>query len=74
MYAQSRRGLVHLAVVRQVALLEDQLDTLAELCQRGYTGRPMLSRGVPEDQIEEILVCNPRNFFAQQRTHQAPGS
>ncbi len=31
-------------------------------------------RGVPEDQIEEILVRNPRNFFAQQRTHQAPGS
>lgn len=31
-------------------------------------------RGVPEDQIEEILVRNPRNFFAQQRTHRAPGS
>ncbi len=91
--------------------LEDQLDTLAELCKRGYAGRLMLShdkssfmdwfansevdavlpswqytyihngvlpglrgRGVPEDQIEEILVRNPRSFFAQQGTHQAPGS
>jgi phosphotriesterase-related protein len=91
--------------------LEDQLDTLAELCKRGYAGRLMLShdksslmdwfansevdpvlpswqytyihsgvlpglrdRGVPEDQIEEILVRNPRSFFAQQGTHRAPGS
>jgi phosphotriesterase-related protein len=31
-------------------------------------------RGVPEDQIEQILVRNPRDFFAQQGTHRALGS
>jgi phosphotriesterase-related protein len=82
--------------------LADQLDTLAELCQRGYASRLMLShdkasftdwfpasetdaflpswqytyinngvlpglrdRGVADDQIEQILVRNPRDFFAQ---------
>jgi hypothetical protein len=29
---------------------------------------------VPEDQIEEILVRNPRRFFAQQGTYRAPVS
>jgi phosphotriesterase-related protein len=80
--------------------LADQLDTLAELCARGYADRIMLShdkasfmdwfmaseidlvlpnwqytyihngvlpglrdRGVPDDQIEQILVRNPREFF-----------
>jgi len=82
--------------------LADQLDTLAELCARGYADRIMLShdkasfmdwfraseidvvlpdwqytyihtgvlpglrdRGVPDDQIEQILVRNPREFFGQ---------
>jgi phosphotriesterase-related protein len=85
-----------------VVPLEDQLDTLAELCRRGYADRLMLShdkasfidwftteeidalvptwqytyihtgvlpglreRGVSEEQIEQILVRNPRAFFAQ---------
>ena len=83
--------------------LEAQLDTLAELCKRGYAERLMLShdkasfmdwfsdaeidaavpnwhyayihngvlpglrdRGVSDDQIEQILMRNPRDFFAQQ--------
>jgi phosphotriesterase-related protein len=83
--------------------LEDQLDTLAELCKRGYAERLMLShdkasfmdwfsdaeidaavpnwhyayihngvlpglreRDVSDDQIEQILMRNPRDFFAQQ--------
>jgi phosphotriesterase-related protein len=87
-----------------------QLDTLAELCKRGYAARLMLShdkasfmdwfanaeldavlpdwqytyihsgvlpglrdRGVPDDQIEQILVRNPRDFFAQQPAA-APGN
>jgi phosphotriesterase-related protein len=91
--------------------LDVQLDTLAELCKRGYAGRLMLShdkssfmdwfansdvdpvlprwqytyihsgvlpglreRGVPQDQIEQILMRNPRDFFAQQGTHATPGS
>jgi phosphotriesterase-related protein len=82
--------------------LEDQLDTLAALCAKGYAGRLMLShdkacfmdwfrneevdavqpdwnygyihsgvlpgmrsRGVTEEQIEKILVANPRQFFAR---------
>jgi phosphotriesterase-related protein len=81
--------------------LETQLDTLAELCYRGYASRVMLShdkgsfmdwwtnaeidkaqprwqatylhlgvlpglreRGVPEADIEQMLVRNPRDFFA----------
>jgi phosphotriesterase-related protein len=81
--------------------LEDQLDTLAALCAKGYAGRLMLShdkasfmdwfrneevdfvqpdwhygyihsgvlpglrsRGVSDEQIEQILVSNPRDFFA----------
>jgi phosphotriesterase-related protein len=85
-----------------VVPLDDQLDTLAELCKRGYAERLMLShdkasfmdwftndeidtvlptwqytyihngvlpglreRGVTDDQIEQILVRNPRAFFAQ---------
>jgi phosphotriesterase-related protein len=80
--------------------LEDQLDTLAALCAKGYAGRVMLShdkacymdwfrneevdavqpdwhygyihtgvlpglrsRGVTDEQIEKILVTNPRDFF-----------
>jgi predicted metal-dependent phosphotriesterase family hydrolase len=31
-------------------------------------------RGVPQDQIEQILMRNPRDFFAQQGTHATPGS
>jgi phosphotriesterase-related protein len=82
--------------------LESQLDTLAELCYRGYASRLVLShdkasfmdywtsaeidkvqpewqytyihdgvlpglrdRGVPDDEIEQMLVRNPRDFFAQ---------
>ena len=89
--------------------LDAQLDTLAELCRRGYADRLMLShdkmcfsdwfknaetdmvvpnwqytyihsgvlpalreRGVTDDQIEQVLVRNPRDFFAQQGTY--PGS
>ncbi|MGE5289036.1 MAG: phosphotriesterase [Micromonosporaceae bacterium] len=85
--------------------LDDQLDTLAELCRRGYADRLMLShdkssfmdwftaaeidavmpdwrytyihsgvlpglrdRGVSGDQIEQILVRNPRDFFARKDT------
>jgi phosphotriesterase-related protein len=85
--------------------LGDQLDTLAELCGRGYADRLMLShdkssfmdwfhaseidpvlpdwrytyihegvlpglrdRGVTDDQIEQILVRNPRDFFAHKDT------
>jgi phosphotriesterase-related protein len=84
--------------------LEDQLDTLAELCKRGYANRLMLShdkasfsdwftdeetdavvpswqytyihsgvlpglraRGVSDEQIEQILIRNPRDFLGQQR-------
>jgi phosphotriesterase-related protein len=91
-----------------VVPLEDQLDTLAELCKRGYADRLMLShdkasfmdwfmdeelavavpswtyayihngvlpglreRGVGDDQIEQILIRNPRDFFAQQGTYAA---
>jgi phosphotriesterase-related protein len=91
--------------------LDVQLDTLAELCQRGFASRLMLShdkssfmdwfanaevdavlpdwqytyihsgvlpglrdRGVPDDQIEQILVRNPRDFFAQQGTATTPGT
>jgi phosphotriesterase-related protein len=87
--------------------LDDQLDTLAELCKRGYANRLMLShdkasfmdwfrneelavaqpnwhyayihngvlpglreRGVTDDQIEQILMRNPRDFFAQQGTYE----
>jgi phosphotriesterase-related protein len=90
--------------------LADQLDTLGELCKRGYASRLMLShdkssfidwfrasetdaflpnwkytyihsgvlpglrdRGVSDDQIEQILVRNPRDFFARQETHGAEG-
>jgi phosphotriesterase-related protein len=90
--------------------LEAQLDTLAELCRRGYAERLMLShdkasfmdwfsdaeidaavpnwhyayihngvlpglrdRGVSDDQIEQILMRNPRDFFAQQDKG-APGA
>jgi phosphotriesterase-related protein len=86
--------------------LDDQLDTLAELCKRGYAERLMLShdkavfmdwftneeihavlpdweytyihtgvipglrdRGVADDDIEQILMRNPRDFFAQQGTY-----
>jgi phosphotriesterase-related protein len=86
--------------------LDAQLDTLAELCRRGYADRLMLShdkmcfsdwfknaetdmvvpnwqytyihsgvlpalreRGVTDDQIEQVLVRNPRDFFAQQGTY-----
>lgn len=89
--------------------LDDQLDTLAELCKRGYANRLMLShdkasfmdwfpdeaidavepqwqytyihngvlpglreRGVSDEQIEQILIRNPRDFFAQQGTYTAP--
>jgi Predicted metal-dependent hydrolase with the TIM-barrel fold len=89
--------------------LDEQLDTLAELCKRGYASRLMLShdkasfmdwftgaeidaflpnwqytyihngvlpglreRGVTDDQIEQILTRNPRDFFAQQGTYTAP--
>ncbi len=91
--------------------LHVQLDTLAELCKRGYASRLMLShdkssfmdwftnaevdavlpdwkysyihtgvlpglrdRGVPDDQIEQILVRNPGEFFAQQGTGTPPGA
>ena len=90
--------------------LEAQLDTLAELCKRGYAERLMLShdkasfmdwfsdaeidaavpnwhyayihngvlpglrdRGVSDGQIEQILMRNPRDFFAQQEKG-APGA
>lgn len=90
--------------------LDAQLDTLAELCKRGYADRLMLShdkasfmdwftdaeigaavpnwhyayihngvlpglreRGVSDDQIEQILMRNPRDFFAQQEKG-APGA
>jgi phosphotriesterase-related protein len=83
--------------------LDDQLDTLAKLCDRGYAGRVMLShdkasftdwftnaeqdfvlpdwqfsyihsallpglreRGVSDDQIDQMLVRNPRDFFSGQ--------
>jgi phosphotriesterase-related protein len=83
--------------------LEDQLDTLAALCKRGYADRLMLShdkasfsdwftnaeqdalvpswqytyihngvlpglreRGISDDQIEQILIRNPRDFLGQQ--------
>jgi len=89
----------------------DQLDTLAELCGRGYANRLMLShdkasfmdwfanaeidavmpswqytyihngvlpglrdRGVSDQQIEQILVRNPRDFFAQQSQPTASGA
>ncbi len=89
----------------------DQLDTLAELCGRGYANRLMLShdkasfmdwfanaeidavmpswqytyihngvlpglreRGVSDQQIEQILVRNPRDFFAQQGPTTASGA
>lgn len=92
-----------------VVPLDEQLDTLAELCKRGYASRLMLShdkasfidwfpdewidavvpnwqytyihsgvlpglreRGVTDDQIEQILMRNPRDFFAQQGTYIAP--
>lgn len=85
--------------------LDAQLDTLAQLCARGYAGRVMLShdkssfmdwftaaelelgtpdwrytyihdavlpglrdRGVSADQIEQMLVRNPREFFAHAAT------
>lgn len=88
------------------APLEAQLDTLAELCKRGYADRLMLAhdkavfmdwftedeiqsvvpnwhyayihtgvlpglreRGVSDDQIEQVLMRNPRDFFAQQGTY-----
>lgn len=90
-----------------VVPLDDQLDTLAELCKRGYADRLMLShdkasfidwfskeevdtllpswtyayihngvlpglreRGVSDDDIEQILMRNPRDFFAQQGTYE----
>ena len=93
-----------------VVPLEDQLDTLAALCERGYADRLMLShdkasfmdwfsnaeieticpnwqytyihngvlpglraRGVTDEQIEQILVRNPRDFFAQQGAPVAGG-
>jgi phosphotriesterase-related protein len=89
-----------------VVALDDQLDTLAALVERGYADRLMLSqdassfmdwfrreeldavtpswkhtyimsgllpklreRGIGDDQIEQILVRNPRDFFAQQGTY-----
>src|SRR4051794_20811521 len=89
-----------------VVPLDDQLDTLAALVERGYADRLMLShdvanfidwfaheelevaapnwkytyiksgllpmlreRGVTDDQIEQIMVRNPRDFFAQQGTY-----
>jgi phosphotriesterase-related protein len=90
-----------------VVPLDDQLDTLAELCKRGYADRLMLShdkasffewftkeesdtllpdwhyayihngvlpalreRGVSDDQIEQMLIRNPHDFFAQQGTYE----
>lgn len=84
-----------------VVPLEEQLETLAELCRRGYADRLMLShdkmsfsdwfrneevdaivpewqftyihdglvpalreRGVTDEQVRQILVQNPRDFFA----------
>jgi phosphotriesterase-related protein len=89
-----------------IVSLEDQLDTLAQLCKRGYAERLMLShdkasfsdwfsdeetdavvpswqytyihngvlpglreRGVNDEQIEQILIRNPREFLAQQGTY-----
>lgn len=89
-----------------VVPLEAQLDTLAEMCRRGYADRLVLSqdkaafsdwfsdeetdavvpnwqytyvhtgvipalreRGVSADQIEQMLVRNPREFLAQQGTY-----
>jgi hypothetical protein len=89
--------------------LDAQLDTLAELCWRGYSSRVMLAhdrasfadywtdaeigqalpgwqyaepggavlsglrdRGVPDDQIEQMLVRNPRDFLAQGGPAQPP--
>jgi phosphotriesterase-related protein len=94
-----------------VVPLDDQLDTLAAMVQRGYADRLMLSqdkasfsdwftdeetdavvpnwqytyitngllpklreRGVTNDQIEQILVRNPRDFFAQQGTYAPPAT
>jgi phosphotriesterase-related protein len=91
--------------------LDAQLDTLAELCKRGFAGRLMLShdkasfmdwfanaeldaalpdwqytyihggvlpglrdRGVPDDQIEQMLLRNPRDFFARQGSGAVPRS
>jgi phosphotriesterase-related protein len=91
-----------------VVPLEDQLETLAELCRRGYADRLMIShdkmcfsdwfanaetdavapnwqytyiksglipalheRGVTDEQVEQILLRNPRDFFAQQGTYDA---
>jgi phosphotriesterase-related protein len=87
-----------------VAGLEDQLDTLAELCRRGYANRIVLShdrscqsdwfteeqvtgrvpwwtysyidrgvlpgvraRGVTDEQIEQMMIRNPRAIFAAGR-------
>ena len=89
-----------------VVPLEDQLNTLAALVEKGYADRVMISqdkasfidwfrneelevatpnwkytyiksgmipklqeRGVTDDQLEQILVRNPREFFAQQGTY-----
>jgi phosphotriesterase-related protein len=89
-----------------VVSLDDQLDTLAALIERGYADRVMISqdkasfmdwfhneelaavtpnwkytyitsgllpklreRGATDDQLEQILVRNPRDFFAQQGTY-----
>jgi phosphotriesterase-related protein len=89
--------------------LDEQLHTLAGLCERGYAGRVMLShdkasftdwftsaeqdfvlpdwqfgyihtallpglreRGVTDEQIEQMLVGNPRDFFSGPGSHTAP--
>jgi phosphotriesterase-related protein len=91
-----------------IVSLEDQLDTLAELCRRGYADRLMLShdkasfsdwfsdeetdavvpswqytyihsgvlpglreRGVSDEQIEQILIRNPRDFLGRQGPYAA---
>ena len=108
-HAELLRCALHRCGLDIAVPLDEQLDTLAELCKRGYADRLMLShdkssfmdwftdveidafvpnwqytyihsgvlpglreRGVTDDQIEQILMRNPRDFFAQQGTYTAP--
>ncbi len=57
-HAQTQRG------------LEQQTDAFLPIWQYTYINNGVLpglrDRGVADDQIEQILVRNPRDFFAQQ--------